>query len=55
MVQERHSLKFRTGLLNDHFEFAGRLSKIYSDGYVDRASTDLNPIFFKDTMWMKTP
>ena len=35
----KHSIKFTTGLLNDHFEFAGRLSKIYSDGYVDRAFT----------------
>jgi iron complex outermembrane receptor protein len=43
----KHSLKFTTGLLNDHFEFAGRLSKIYSDGYVDRASTDMKSYFLQ--------
>ena len=43
----KHSLKFTTGLLNDHFEFAGRLSKIYSDGYVDRASTDIKSYFLQ--------
>jgi iron complex outermembrane receptor protein len=48
----RHSVKFSTGLLNDHFEIAGRLSNIQSDGYVDRASSDLKSYFlqaaFKD-------
>ena len=43
----KHSLKFTTGLLNDHFEFAGRLSKIYSDGYVDRAFTDIKSYFLQ--------
>jgi len=43
----KHSLKFTTGLLNDHFEFAGRLSKIYSDGYVDRAFTDNKSYFLQ--------
>ncbi|WP_432411965.1 TonB-dependent receptor [Rasiella sp. SM2506] len=48
----RHSVKFSTGLLNDHFEISGRLSNIQSDGYVDRASSDLQSYFlqgaFKD-------
>ena len=43
----KHSLKFTTGLLNKHFEFAGRLSKIYSDGYVDRAYTDMKSYFLQ--------
>mgnify|MGYP001430766703 FL=1 len=43
----KHSIKFTTGLLNDHFEFAGRLSKIYSDGYVDRAFTDLKSYYLQ--------
>ncbi|MGB0779135.1 MAG: TonB-dependent receptor, partial [Flavobacteriaceae bacterium] len=41
-----------TGLLNDHFELSGRLSKIISDGYVDRAASNLKSYFlqgaFKD-------
>lgn len=43
----KHTVKFTTGKVNDHFEFAGRLSKIYSDGYVDRASTDLKSYFLQ--------
>ena len=44
---QKHSVKFTTGLINDHFEFAGRLSKIYSDGYVDRAFTDLKSYYLQ--------
>lgn len=43
----KHSVKFTTGLINKHFEFAGRLSKIYSDGYVDRAFTDLKSYYLQ--------
>jgi iron complex outermembrane receptor protein len=43
----KHTVKFSTGLLDDHFEFAGRVSKIYSDGYVDRAFTDLKSYFLQ--------
>ena len=34
----KHTVKFSTGLLNNHFEIAGRLSNIQSDGFIDRAS-----------------
>jgi iron complex outermembrane receptor protein len=48
----RNTLKFSTGLLNNHFELSGRLSKITSDGYIDRASSNLKSYFlqgaFKD-------
>ncbi|MGB0185335.1 MAG: TonB-dependent receptor [Flavobacteriaceae bacterium] len=44
---QKHSVKFTTGLINDHFEFAGRLSKIYSDGYVDRSFTDLKSYYLQ--------
>ena len=37
----RNNLKFSTGLLGDRFEIAGRLSRISSDGYIDRASSEL--------------
>ena len=43
----KHTVKFSTGLLNDHFEIAGRLSNIASDGYIDRASTDLKSYFLQ--------
>lgn len=43
----KHTVKFTTGKLNDHFELSGRLSNIYSDGYVDRAFTDLKSYFLQ--------
>ncbi|WP_299777741.1 TonB-dependent receptor [uncultured Formosa sp.] len=43
----KHNTKFSTGLLNNHIEIAGRLSVIKSDGYVDRASTDLKSYFLQ--------
>jgi iron complex outermembrane receptor protein len=43
----KHTVKFSTGLLNDHFELAGRVSNIYSDGYVDRAFADLKSYFLQ--------
>ena len=43
----KHTLKFSTGLLNNHFEVAGRMSVIKSDGYIDRASSDLKSYFLQ--------
>jgi iron complex outermembrane receptor protein len=45
----KHTVKFSTGLLNDHFELAGRVSKINSDGYIDRAFADLRSYFLQAT------
>ena len=41
----KHTVKYSTGLMNDHFEIAGRLSQIKSDGYIDRATSDLKSYF----------
>lgn len=41
----KNTLSAGTGLLNDHFTVDVRLSKITSDGYVDRASSDLKSFF----------
>jgi len=43
----RNNLKFSTGLLNDHVELSGRLSRISSDGYIDRASSELDSYFLQ--------
>lgn len=51
---QKETVKFSTGLLNDHFELAGRLSTIKSDGYVDRASSDLKSYFLQGTYVGKT-
>ena len=43
----KHNVKYSTGLLNDHFEIAGRLSQVKSDGYIDRATSDLKSYFLQ--------
>ncbi len=43
----RNNLKFSTGLLNNHIEISGRLSKLDSDGYVDRASVNMDSYFLQ--------
>tara|TARA_R110002049_G_scaffold68109_11_gene176672 strand:- start:5652 stop:8000 length:2349 start_codon:yes stop_codon:yes gene_type:complete len=43
----KHTVKFSTGKINDHIEIAGRLSNIYSDGYVDRAFADLKSYYLQ--------
>ena len=37
----KHTVKFGTGSINNHFVLDGRFSKISSDGFVDRAWTNL--------------
>jgi len=43
----KHTVKFGTGKLNKVFELSGRLSKIDSDGYIDRAFSDLKSYFLQ--------
>lgn len=43
---QRVTVKAGTGLMNDHWTFDGRASKIKSDGYIDRASSDLDSYYF---------
>ena len=50
----KNTFKFSTGMLNDYFEFSGRLSKIDSDGYIDRANSDLKSYFLQGTYKKKT-
>ncbi len=50
----KHTVKFSSGLMNDCLELAGRLSVIKSDGYVDRAWSDLKSYFLQGTYVGKT-
>ena len=43
----RQSLKFGTGISEQGFAFSGRLSRIASDGYVDRATSELKSYFLQ--------
>ncbi len=40
----KHSAYLGTGLLDNKLAFTGRVSTIQSDGYIDRASADLNSV-----------
>ncbi|HET6722483.1 MAG TPA: TonB-dependent receptor plug domain-containing protein [Chitinophagaceae bacterium] len=42
----KNTVKVGSGLVSDHFTTDLRLSRIISDGYIDRASTDLKSFYF---------
>jgi len=42
----KNTVKIGSGLVDDHFTTDFRLSRINSDGYIDRASTDLKSYYF---------
>lgn len=42
----RHTLGFGTGLMDGKWAIDGRVSKITSDGYIDRATSDLDSYYF---------
>lgn len=39
------NFQFGSGLINDRFTFDGRISRINSDGYIDRATADLESFY----------
>ncbi len=41
----KNTISMGTGLLKDHFTFDARLSRISSDGYIDRATSDLQSFY----------
>lgn len=49
----KNSVNVGTGLLGGHFSFDGRLSRIYSDGYIDRAFSDLKSYFLTGAYYSK--
>ncbi len=49
----KNTLNFGTGLLDGHWAFDGRVSKIFSDGYVDRGTSDLESAFFDAAYYNK--
>ena len=42
----KNTIRLGTGLIDGKWNFEGRLSKIVSDGFIDRASSDLNSYYF---------
>ena len=49
----KNNIQFGTGLLNNKFVFDGRLSRIVSDGYIDRASSELKSMYLQGTFFGK--
>src|SRR5690606_1923189 len=47
----RHTVKAGTGLINEKFTLDARLSRISSDGFIDRASSDLQA-FYVSGAWL---
>ncbi|MCU0382493.1 MAG: TonB-dependent receptor [Cyclobacteriaceae bacterium] len=42
----RHTIRVGTGLMENNFTFDGRFSYLLSDGFIDRASSDLQSYYF---------
>ncbi len=45
----KNNVEFGTGLINNKFAFDGRISKISSEGYMDRATSDLKSLYLQGT------
>jgi iron complex outermembrane receptor protein len=50
----KNTVNVGTGLINNKFSFDGRLSRIKSDGYVDRASSNLKSFFVSGAYYGKS-
>jgi iron complex outermembrane receptor protein len=49
----KHNLNFGTGLINGKFAVDGRISKVTSNGYIDRATADLYSTYLSGTYYGK--
>ncbi len=49
----KNSVSFGTGAIKDHFSFNARLSRIHSDGYIDRARSDLKSFYLSGSYFTK--
>jgi iron complex outermembrane receptor protein len=45
----KNTLRFSSGILNEGFTLSGRLSQINSEGYIDRAASNLDAYYFQGT------
>ena len=50
----KNTVKVGTGLINEKWSFDGRLSRIKSDGFIDRAASDLKSYFLSGAYHGKT-
>jgi iron complex outermembrane receptor protein len=47
----KNNFTFGSGLVNNRFTVDGRISQIKSDGYIDRAKSDLKSFYVSTTYW----
>lgn len=45
----KYTIIANTGIINNHFEFTGRLSEIKSEGYIDRGNSNLTSYYVSGT------
>ena len=50
---QKNNIEFGSGLINNKFAFDARLSKITSNGYMDRASSDLESLYLQGSYFGK--
>ena len=50
----KNNIKFGTGVLNNKITFDGRLSKISSDGYIDRAASSLQSMYLQGSYFTES-
>ena len=50
----KNNIEFGTGVINNKFTFDTRLSKIISDGYIDRAASNLKSLYIQGAYFDKT-
>jgi iron complex outermembrane recepter protein len=51
---QRYTVRAGTGLINNHWAFDGKASRITSDGYVERASSDLSSYYLSGGYYGKS-
>ena len=50
----KNNIEFGTGLINNKFSFEGCLSRILSDGYIDRATSNLKSLYLQGAYFGKS-
>lgn len=49
----KHTVMLNSGLINDQWAFEGRLSKVASDGFIDRSAADLQSYYLSSAYYGK--
>ena len=49
----KHTMMLNSGLIDDHWAFEGRLSKVASDGFIDRSAADLQSYYLSSAYYAK--